>query len=261
MDALLAYDSSDSGDEEFSSKLPAKSENMMKSASGKMIQNFPHKEFVTCVQLYPSDPNLFLSGTSRNGIYCWDIREHKVQYMDHTCICQRDTVEPLVATTLIVSTYQAPFGQVQDIAFLPGGEQFISAAEVLRRNSTDKGIMEAFTCTCLKVHPSGSFFAAQSNANYIALFATQRPYKLNKYKRYEGHQVSAYVVGFDFSPDGSLVVSGSADGKMYIYNSRTSRCISSLPVNSSVCMDTSYHPSLPSTVATCGFDGQIAILV
>lgn len=41
----------------------------------------------------------------------------------------------------IVSEFQAPFGQVQDIAFLPGGEEFVSAAEVLRRNSTDKGIM------------------------------------------------------------------------------------------------------------------------
>jgi len=41
----------------------------------------------------------------------------------------------------VVSSFQAPFGQVQDIAFLPGGEEFISAAEVLRRNSTDKGIM------------------------------------------------------------------------------------------------------------------------
>ena len=27
------------------------------------------------------------------------------------------------------------------MAFLPGGDEFISAAEVVRRNSTDKGIM------------------------------------------------------------------------------------------------------------------------
>ena len=41
----------------------------------------------------------------------------------------------------VTSTYSSFFGQVQDIAFLPGGEEFISAAEVVRRNSTDKGIM------------------------------------------------------------------------------------------------------------------------
>ena len=41
----------------------------------------------------------------------------------------------------VASTYSSFFGQVQDIAFLPGGEEFISATEVVRRNSTDKGIM------------------------------------------------------------------------------------------------------------------------
>lgn len=41
----------------------------------------------------------------------------------------------------ITSTYSALFGQVQDIAFLPGGDEFVSAAEVVKRNSTDKGIM------------------------------------------------------------------------------------------------------------------------
>ena len=41
----------------------------------------------------------------------------------------------------VASTYSAFFGQVQDIAFLPGGDEFISAAEVVQRNSTDKGIM------------------------------------------------------------------------------------------------------------------------
>ena len=41
----------------------------------------------------------------------------------------------------ITSTYSALFGQVQDVAFLPGGDEFVSAAEVVKRNSTDKGIM------------------------------------------------------------------------------------------------------------------------
>lgn len=50
-------------------------------------------------------------------------------------------------------------------------------------------IQEAFTCTSLKVHPHEAHFVAQSNGNYIALFSTRRPYKLNKFKRYEGHKV------------------------------------------------------------------------
>ena len=48
--------------------------------AGKVISNFPHRQFVTCVQYHPTDGNLFLAGTSRNGIYCWDTRLQKVQY-------------------------------------------------------------------------------------------------------------------------------------------------------------------------------------
>ena len=47
----------------------------------------------------------------------------------------------IFTSTKVVSKYQDYFGQVQDLIFLPGGEEFISAAEVVRRNATDKGIM------------------------------------------------------------------------------------------------------------------------
>ena len=46
-----------------------------------------------------------------------------------------------LCSSQVASVYSAFFGQVQDLAFLPGAEAFVSAAEVVRRNSTDKGIM------------------------------------------------------------------------------------------------------------------------
>ncbi|KAJ7357806.1 WD repeat-containing protein 25 [Desmophyllum pertusum] len=283
--------------------------------TGQEIKLFPHKNYVTCVQFHPTDPALFLAGTFKSAIQCWDTR-----------------------TGNITSTYSAFFGQVQDIAFIPGGQEFISAAEVVRRNSTDKGIMvwdfrstailsnqiyqeaftctclkvhpsgshfvaqsnggyialfstskpyklnkfkryeghkvcgyhigcdfspdgkiEAFTCTCLKVHPSGSHFVAQSNGGYIALFSTSKPYKLNKFKRYEGHKVCGYHIGCDFSPDGKIVSSGSADGKLFFYDHYTSRVIRTLEAHSMPCMDVAYHPTLPSCVASCGWGGQVKV--
>ena len=48
---------------------------------------------------------------------------------------------------------------------------------------------EAFTCTALQIHPNDSVFLAQCNAGYIAVFSQKPPYKLNKYKRFEGHSV------------------------------------------------------------------------
>ena len=40
-----------------------------------------------------------------------------------------------------ICRYKSFFGQIQDLMFLPDGLSFVSAAEVSRRNSTDKGIM------------------------------------------------------------------------------------------------------------------------
>lgn len=42
--------------------------------------------------------------------------------------------------------------------------------------------LEAYSCTSLKAHPDQKHFLAQSNGNYIAIFSTQKPYKMNKKK-------------------------------------------------------------------------------
>ncbi len=48
---------------------------------------------------------------------------------------------------------------------------------------------EKFISTCLKKHPTSNLFFAQTHGNYIAEFSSRRPYKLNKFKRFEGHEV------------------------------------------------------------------------
>ena len=46
--------------------------------TGKEIKVFPHRNYVTCVQFHPSDPNLFLAGTFKSSILCWDRRTGSV---------------------------------------------------------------------------------------------------------------------------------------------------------------------------------------
>ena len=48
---------------------------------------------------------------------------------------------------------------------------------------------ERYTVTRLSLHPSLPQFLAQTQAGYAAVFSTQRPYKMNKNKRFEGHKV------------------------------------------------------------------------
>ena len=66
-------------------------------------------------------------------------------------------------------------------------------------------------------------------------------------------------IGCDFSPDGRIVSSGSADGKISFYDQFTSRVIRTLEAHSAPCMDVAYHPTVPSCVASCGWNGQVKV--
>ena len=40
--------------------------------TGREIKGFPYKNEVTCVQFHPSDSTLFIAGTFKSSILCWD---------------------------------------------------------------------------------------------------------------------------------------------------------------------------------------------
>lgn len=72
-------------------------------------------------------------------------------------------------------------------------------------------------------------------------------------------QVEGYSVGFDISPDGQYLVSGSATGAAVVYNYLSARTLTSLPVEGTCCLDVSWHPVLPSTLAMVTDDGRLVI--
>ncbi|KAM6461418.1 WD repeat-containing protein 25 isoform 2-T3 [Liasis olivaceus] len=118
---------------------------------------------------------------------------------------------------------------------------------------------ERFTCPSLSVHPKEFAFVAQTNGNYMALFSSLPPYRINKKKRFEGHKVEGFAIGCEFSPDGTLLVTGSSDGKVFFYNYRTAQILHTMSAHSQACVNATYHPVLPSLLATCAWDGVIKI--
>ncbi|KAL5147568.1 WD repeat-containing protein 25 [Glycine soja] len=78
--------------------------------------------------------------------------------------------------------------------------------------------VEAYTCPCVSRHQFDSIFVSQSNGNYVVIFTTTPPYRLNKYKQYEGHVVSGFPIKCNFSLDGKKLASGSSDCSIYIYD-------------------------------------------
>jgi len=74
-------------------------------------------------------------------------------------------------------------------------------------------------------------------------------------------QVSGYSVGFDVSPDGKLVASGSSDSRMLVYDYRLACMLRSLPVSdvNDVVLDVAWHPVLFSTIAASTWNGHVIV--
>ncbi|KAG8126498.1 hypothetical protein E2320_021679, partial [Naja naja] len=207
---------------------------------------------ISILTFHPLDPNVFLCGGFSPEVKAWDIRSSKV-----------------------IKVYKATVQQTLDIMFLREGKEFFTSTDAVSQDSADRTIIawdfqtaakisnqifhERFTCPSLSVHPKEPAFVAQTNGNYMALFSSQPPYRINKKKRFEGHKVEGFAVGCEFSPDGTLLVTGSSDGKVFFYNYRTAQIIRTMSAHSQACVNATYHPVLPSLLATCAWDGVIKI--
>lgn len=224
--------------------------------TGKNKARLDHVGFVTAGSFQFTNPNLVVTG-SDNVIFMWDTRTPQAPVKHYT--------------------YKENFGQVQDLTFISDDREMVSCGDQVTRDSADRSIMvwdvrstallsnqvfqERYTCTRLKPHKDKSHFLAQTHGGYIALFSTISPYRMEKSKRFGGHKLLGYNIGFDISPDGKLVYSGSAEGGVHVYDYHSGKLIRKLMAASGddVIMDVACHPVLPSMVATCTWGGYLRL--
>ncbi|NXP74895.1 WDR25 protein, partial [Ramphastos sulfuratus] len=220
--------------------------------TGKQVFSYKNEFRISTLKFHPTESNVFICGGFSPEVKAWDIRTSKV-----------------------LRVYKAAVQQTLDILFLTEGREFLTSTDAVSRDSADRTIIawdfqsaakisnqifhERYTCPSLTLHPKESVFVAQTNGNYMALFSAQRPYRINKKKRYEGHKVEGFAVGCEFSPDGTLLVTGSSDGKVFFYNYHTARIIRTLSAHKEACVSAIFHPVLPSLLATCDWAGEIKI--
>ncbi|KAL4613117.1 WD repeat-containing protein 25 [Arapaima gigas] len=220
--------------------------------TGQQIVKMRNQFKVTCLAIHPNDPNVVLCGGFSSEVKAWDTRTCKV-----------------------VRTYQAGIQQTLDILFLAGGKEFVISSDSVSRDSAERTLIawdfqttakvsnqifhERYTCPSMALHPQDNIFVAQTNGNYIALFAAQRPYRMNKRKRYEGHKVEGYAVGCEFSPDGTVLVSGSSTGLVHVYDQQSTRELRVLRAHEQACLCATMHPVLPAVLASSDWVGELII--
>ncbi|MBA0705553.1 hypothetical protein Golax_017738 [Gossypium laxum] len=213
---------------------------------------FRDDQVVGVIKFHPDDSNLFLSGGSKGRLRLWDVRTGKV-----------------------VHEYIRGLGPILDVEFSTDGKQFVSSSDVSGSNISENSIIvwdisrqvplsnevyaEAYTCPCVRYHPFDPYFVAQSNGNYIAIFSSKPPFKLDKYKRYESHGVSGFPIKCNFSLDGEKLASGSSDGSIYLYSSRSSVLVKKIKAYEEACVDIAFHPILSNVIASCSWNGDVSV--
>ena len=225
----------------------------MNIETGQIISSFEHTGFVTSMNVHFGNKDMVVTGDINGNVQSWDLRSGRKN-----------------------GQFLGAGGSILSIEFLHNGKEFIATSDIVRKNAASQAVVvwdiastavlsnqvyiEPYTCPCIKAHPEEPYILAQSNGNYIVLFSSNRPYKLNKYKRYEGHTVEGFNVGFDISPDGRLLCSGSADGRIYFYDYYSSKLLKSVPLGKSPTLAVAVHPSLHTTVAVSNWIGSVSIL-
>lgn len=100
---------------------------------------------------------------------------------------------------------------------------------------------------------------AQSNGNYIAIFSWRPPFRLDKFRRYEGHGVSGFPIKCSFSTDGNILGTGSAEGSIYLYNYQLTSLVRKIEAYSCACIDVAFHPTISNVVASCSWNGDVSV--
>ncbi|GLU23513.1 hypothetical protein SLE2022_395110 [Rubroshorea leprosula] len=215
-------------------------------------QTFKEDQVVGVVKFHPDNSNLFLSGGSKGLLRLYDIRTGKA-----------------------VHEYLRGLGPILDVEFTRNGKQFISSTDVSQSNISENSIIvwdisrevplsnqvygEAYACPCIRSHPLDPYFVAQSHGNYIAIFSSNPPFKLDKYKRYESHGVSGFPIKCNFSLDGEKLVSGSSEGSIYLYNSISTELVQKIKAYEQACIDVVFHPTVPNVLASCSWSGDVSV--
>lgn len=97
----------------------------------------------------------------------------------------------------------------------------------------------------------------QSMDNRMYVFSTLDRFRMHATKRFGGHLVAGYACQPGVSPDGIFVISGDAQGKLNIWDWKTTKLYSRIDAHDGVCMCVQWHPHESSRVVTCGWDGLI----
>lgn len=168
----------------------------------------------------------------------------------------------------VVQSYDQHMGSVNSLAFIDQGRRFVSSSDdkVLRvweygvpvviKYITDPSM---HSMPVMLLHPNRRSLACQSMDNTVRIYTARDKVKRNDKKLFKSHLVAGYACGLTYSADGRFLGSGDSMGRLYFWDWKSTRLFRTLQAHNGVCIDLDWHPTLPSLVASCGWDGVVKL--
>ena len=215
--------------------------------TGECLGRYTNKRIPYCVKFNPDEDkqHLFIAGMSDNKMITWDTRENE-----------------------IVQEYDRHLGSVNTITFVDQNRRLVTTSDdksiriwewdipVDSKGIADPG-MHSMPATTLS--PNGKWLACQSMDNQITIYSVLGRFRQNRKKIFKGHMNAGYACQVNFSPEMSYVISGDADGRLNIWDWKTSKLYCKFKAHEEVCIGCEWLPHETSKIVTCGWDGLIKL--
>ncbi|KAI0981773.1 hypothetical protein GJ496_003964 [Pomphorhynchus laevis] len=220
---------------------------MWDTETGAVKGKYTCRKIPYCVVFNP-DPgkqHFFLAGCSDKKIACFDTRSGSV-----------------------VQEYDRHLGAINTISFVDRNRRIISTSDDKSIRVWEWDIPVDFkyiadpsmhSMPAVATSRNGKYMAFQSMDNQIKVMEPGANFRWKNRKVFRGHMVSGYACGLDFSPDMSYVISGDADGRLVVWDWKSTKLYERINAHNSVCMDVKWHWHETSKVLTAGWDGIVKL--
>lgn len=214
--------------------------------TGQAIASYSNRKMAYQARFCPRDNNSFLVPASDNKLYQWDARTGEIE-----------------------QEYNYHLQPASTVTFFDEGRKFVSTSDDKKILVWEYGIPVPIAyiqdpgmsgVPYVALHPSKTAFCGQSMDNTIVTYTCGEKVKLMRKKVFRGHVNSGYACQVGFSPNGQFVISGDGQGKLNIWDWRTTKSYQKIHAHDSgPCIGATWHPLQPSWIATCGWDSVIKL--
>ncbi|CAI5437401.1 unnamed protein product [Caenorhabditis angaria] len=214
--------------------------------TGQVVNRFHTGHVPYCLKYHPDDDknHMFLVGMQNKKIIQWDSRSGE-----------------------IVQEYDRHLQAVNSITFFDKNRRFASTSDdksvriweweipVDTKLIQNVGLHAIPTMT---KSPNDKWVVGQCMDNRIVLFQLiEDKLRFTKKKAFRGHNAAGYACNVDYSPDMSFLISGDADGKLFVWDWRTHKIVGKWKAHDNTCIAAHWHPHEKSKMITAGWDGLI----